>query len=156
MKRIHKPDNKTYDSKFEEQFHAIWNSHSTYPIVHHHTVRTPTLNPRYPVRKWELDFAFPQEKIGIELQGFGPGHTSYMGMKRDYQKHNDLLLSNWITLYFVSADLDEPTTTVETIIRVLEVRNRRAREYCTQTPGKSKSDPLADAARRLLNKRFDR
>jgi len=159
MKKKHKPTQKIYDSNFEERFHEFWKQNSSYPIVFHHTVHVQTNHPKYPVRKWELDFSFPQEKLAIELQGYGTGHTSYIGMKRDCTKHNDLLLSNWTILYFMSIDLkDDPTTTFETIVRVLETRNPRIRDYCltSRRDLETGTDNLIAAARRLLHKRPDR
>lgn len=159
MKKKHQPKNKIYDSNFEERFHQFWKSHSSYPIVFHHTIHVTTHHPKYPTRKWELDFSFPQEKVAIELQGYGTGHTSYLGMRRDYCKHNDLLLANWTILYFMSMDVqDEPTTTYETIVRVLETRNPRIRDYCLTSRGnlEAGTDNLIAAARRLLHKRSNR
>lgn len=158
MKKKFKPSTALYDSNFEEHFHNVWRNHSTYPIVFHHTVHLPTNDPRKPIRKWELDFCFPQERVAIELQGFGTGHTSYLGMKRDYTKHNDLILSNWIVLYFMSVDIkDEPTTTVETICRILEGRNPEFRHsnHRPQRSFETRPDTLAEAARRLRNKRLN-
>jgi very-short-patch-repair endonuclease len=158
MKRKHKATRKIYDSNFEEKFHELWKEHSTYPIVFHHTVHIQTSDPQRPTRKWELDFSFPEEKVAIELQGYGTGHTTYTGMRRDYCKHNDLLLTDWIILYFMSADLkDEPTTTIETIVRILEKRNPRIRNHSI-TPRRDNppgTNHLIEAARRLLNKRLN-
>lgn len=148
MKKAYRPKKAIYDSNFEENFHQVWKSHSTYPIVHHHTVHLSN--------KWELDFCFPQEKIVVELQGFGTGHTSYKGMQRDYRKHNDLVMAGWIILYFMSADLkSDERRTIDTIKFVLEGRNPGIRKFDYSQTQRSELQPnnLAEAARRLLNKR---
>lgn len=151
MKKKFKATSGSYDSNFEQKFHALWKEHNPYPIVHHHTVHFS--------KKWEIDFAFPQEKIAIELQGFGTGHTSYMGMLRDYHKHNDLVTNGWLLLYFMSSDLkDEPRQIITTIEGLLYGRNPGARNYHNPKGERPELQPsnLAQAARRLLNKKLDR
>lgn len=150
MKKAYRPKQRIYDSNFEENFHQIWKAHSTYPIVHHHVVHLQ--------RKWEIDFCFPQEKIAIELQGYGTGHLSYAGMQRDYQKHNDLVMAGWIILYFMSADLKkDERRTIDTIKFVLKGRNPGIGKFDYSETKRPEFQPnnLAEAARRLLNKRLD-
>ena len=151
MRKKYRPTQKMYDSNFEESFHQLWKQHSTYPIVHHHIVHLS--------REWELDFCFPTERIAIELQGYGTGHLSYKGMQRDCNKHNDLILSGWILLYFMSADLkDAPERTITTIKRVIERVNPAIREFDFTSIKRPEHQPgnLAEAARRLLNKKTNR
>lgn len=62
----------------------------------------------HPQRRWRLDFAWPEHKLAVEIQGFGTGHTSYKGMQSDYEKHNEALLLGWRFLYFMGADLVAP------------------------------------------------
>jgi very-short-patch-repair endonuclease len=150
MKKKFRATNREYDSGFEQKFHDLWKSHNPYPIVHHHPVHLS--------RKWEIDFCFPQEKIAIELQGYGTGHLSYTGMLRDYHKHNDLVTAGWLLLYFMSSDIkDEPKRTIETIERLLFGRNPGARDYHHPQERRPTVQPsnLAQAARRLLNQRLD-
>lgn len=150
MKKKFKATAGPYDSNFEQKFHALWKQHNAYPIVHHHHVHLS--------KKWEIDFAFPKEKIAIELQGFGTGHTSYTGMLRDCHKHNDLVTQGWLLLYFMSSDIkDEPRRTIETIERLLYGRNPGARVNNHPKDERPELQPsnLAQAARRLLNKRLD-
>lgn len=148
MRKKYRPTQKIYDSNFEETFHQLWKAHSTYPIVHHHTVHLS--------RKWEIDFCFPTERIAIELQGYGTGHLSYKNMQRDYNKHNDLILAGWVLLYFMTADIkDEPERTISTIKRVIERVNPTIGKFDITSIERSEHQPgnLLEAARRLINKK---
>lgn len=65
----------------------------------------------HPVRKWRIDFAWPTEKIGLEVEGkvFGrkcdkPGcgkvlaggrHTRGQGFEADCEKYNAATLAGW-------------------------------------------------------------
>lgn len=59
----------------------------------------------HPQRQWRWDFCWPNYKLAVEIQGFGPGHNSYDGMSNDYEKHNEAILLGWRILYFMSHDL---------------------------------------------------
>lgn len=65
----------------------------------------------HPQRQWRLDFAWPNHKLAVEIQGFGRGHTSYIGMHSDYEKHNEAILLGWRFLYFMGVDLESPNHT---------------------------------------------
>lgn len=64
----------------------------------------------HPTRKWEIDFAWPQFKVGIEIQGGiwgksrdddSPGaHGHPIGIRRDMSKHNALLDLGWRVYLF--------------------------------------------------------
>jgi very-short-patch-repair endonuclease len=149
MRKKHKAENSLYDSNLEENFHELWKKHSTYQMTHHHVVELS--------RKWELDFAFPNHKIGIELQGYGTGHVSYLGMKRDYEKHNDFVSAGWLILYFMSNHLLTPGYPISLIKQSLEKKNVRITEFNTHKEERCNNKPnnLIDAARRLQNQRFN-
>lgn len=106
-------------------------------------------------RDWELDFAFVKEKIAIELQGHGRGHTSYQGMLRDVSKHNDLYLEGWTVLYFMSAHLDSPSYMFNVIARALHKNGTRLTNFHDRPVAKpvSGNSALLEAARRLQDKR---
>ena len=72
-------------------------------------------------RQWAFDFAFQKVRVAVEIQGYGTGHTSYEGMSRDYQKHNEALRYGWAIVYLMSNDLTrtkirKTTNYVRTII----------------------------------------
>ena len=56
-----------------------------------------------PVRRWRLDFAFPDLKLAIEIDGgiWTQGrHTRGAGYEKDLEKHNALTLAGWRLLRF--------------------------------------------------------
>jgi len=59
----------------------------------------------HPVRKWRLDWAFPEIKLAIEYEGmaFHGGksrHTAISGFTGDCEKYNELALAGWMLLRF--------------------------------------------------------
>ena len=56
-----------------------------------------------PVRRWRLDFAFPDRRIGIEIEGGGwvqGRHSRGDGLEGDCDKGNALTLAGWRLLRF--------------------------------------------------------
>jgi very-short-patch-repair endonuclease len=54
-------------------------------------------------RKFEIDLAWPDHKVGVEIDGGifnGKAHGSVMGILRDMEKHNLLLVSGWRVLRY--------------------------------------------------------
>ena len=152
MKKKYRPTKAIYDSSLEEDFHELWKEHSPFPIVTHHTVHLS--------RNWELDFCFPEQKVAIELQGYGVGHATYTGMKRDAEKHNDFILGGWAVLYYMSAHLEEdPQKIIHQIKTLLGARNVRKEDLSFKqrpnTGGQIHNNPLFNLKRRLPNKRSD-
>jgi very-short-patch-repair endonuclease len=63
----------------------------------------------YPERRFEIDFAYPEKKAGIEIQGGQymkkSGHNSATGLSRDYEKQNLALLNGWKILQYGTAEV---------------------------------------------------
>jgi hypothetical protein len=65
-------------------------------------------------RKFRLDFAWPEQKIGIEIDGglFGQkgakAHSSISGLLRDREKDNLLVVSGWRVLRCIPPDTKAP------------------------------------------------
>lgn len=83
-----------WDSPLEKTFLLYWRKKYDYPIIPQHRF--------HPKRQWLLDFAFPKVKLGIEIQGYGRGHTSYEGMSRDCEKNNEAVRHGWSILFLMS------------------------------------------------------
>lgn len=67
----------------------------------------------HPVRRWKMDFAWPELLLAVEIQGGTysrkrSGHTTGTGTQRDYEKNNAAVLLGWQVLYFSSKDLKVP------------------------------------------------
>lgn len=57
----------------------------------------------HPVRKWRIDYAFPDVKLAIELEGgcwIGGRHTSGSGFVSDMEKYNALTEAGWYLLRY--------------------------------------------------------
>jgi very-short-patch-repair endonuclease len=151
-RRVGKRPPPKLDSHFEDLFQSVCKQHLDVQPVHHHIVHMS--------HKWEIDFSYIDQKIAIELQGFGTGHTSYSGMSRDYHKHNDLITAGWLVLYFMSKDLKEEHVmqTVRTIQKALSLRGIHARPPNNQPPPRSQSEfrNQIDRLRRSRNQTDDR
>lgn len=56
-----------------------------------------------PKRKFRCDFAWPERKLIVEIQGGtwkGIGHGQASGIARDYARHNTLVAHGWRVLYY--------------------------------------------------------
>lgn len=76
----------------------------------------------HPRRQWRFDFAFEDVFLAIEIQGYGRGHASYVGMKSDYEKHNAAIELGWSLLYLMKHDLvkTEVNKTIKFITSIYE------------------------------------
>jgi hypothetical protein len=73
-----------------------------------------------PNRRFRLDVAFPEHKVGIEVQGglfLKAAHSTGTGIKRDMEKRNLGILNGWRVLECEPKDL----CMVETVNMVKEL-----------------------------------
>lgn len=59
----------------------------------------------HPTRKWKFDFAFPERKIAVEVEGsaFGGGrHQRFTGYEQDMLKYNAAGKLGWIVLRYTT------------------------------------------------------
>jgi hypothetical protein len=59
---------------------------------------------QHPVGRFEVDFAYPDLWIAIEVDGYGP-HSSPSAFQRDRHRQNDLVVRGWLVLRFTWADV---------------------------------------------------
>lgn len=74
-----------------------------------------------PERRWRWDFAWPEARLLVEVQGkrWGLGaHTSGKGTARDWEKNNLAVLSGWRVLYAWDEAI-ESGKMIEWILRIL-------------------------------------
>ena len=75
-------------------------------------------------RKWRLDFAIIDLKIGIEIEGgvwSGGAHTRGKGFIEDMEKYNAAGTLGWVILRFTPQDLNK-IATFETVKKVVEFK----------------------------------
>lgn len=69
-----------------------------------HPVNQPVREYRFsPTRKWRFDFAFPQQKVAVEIEGgvFANGrHNRGFGFETDMEKYNAAVMLGWRVLRY--------------------------------------------------------
>jgi len=67
----------------------------------------------HPVRKWRIDFSYPDIKLAIEVEGGvwdNGGHTRGSGFVGDMEKYNSMAELGWRLLRYTPQDLTKSTT----------------------------------------------
>lgn len=72
-----------------------------------------------PVRRWTVDFAFPQHKLIVEFEGGvwrrgGGAHSHPTNIMRDIEKYNAATLAGWSILRFTDLNVKD-FSAIETI-----------------------------------------
>jgi very-short-patch-repair endonuclease len=113
MKKKGSSQDKKYKSELEKRFLLYWKK-TGIPIA--------TQYPFHPTRQFRFDFAFPERKIAIEIQGYGMGHASYVSMAKDYERHNEATQLGWSIYYFMGIHIKEEAVhkTIDYLIKVLK------------------------------------
>lgn len=86
----------------------------------------------HPVRRWRFDFAFPSQRVAVEIEGAGSGprcpachqpkfgrHQQLDGARKDAEKYNTAAAMGWRVLRFMAADkahADEWVTDVRAVL----------------------------------------
>ena len=82
-----------------------------------HTVVTTLAGPTY-----ELDWAYPDARLGLELDGYGVHLRSLDAFERDRFRRNELTLDGWTILNFTSRQCrTRPDRVVDQVGRALRV-----------------------------------
>lgn len=67
----------------------------------------------HPTRKWRMDYAWPDQKVCLEVEGgafIGGRHTSGAGFIGDMEKYNEAALLGWRIFKCVPKDLCKTAT----------------------------------------------
>lgn len=74
-------------------------------------------------RDWKFDFAFPSQKLAVEIEGLHPRglsrHQTLAGYTRDCEKYNAATLAGWRLLRFPSTSVAKAGEWVETVKEAL-------------------------------------
>jgi very-short-patch-repair endonuclease len=80
----------------------------------------------HPTRKFRFDYAYPDQKIAIEIEGLTrPGqksrHTENQGYKNDCTKYNEAAVLGWRVLR-ITQDMTLKASTFEMFRKILLIR----------------------------------
>jgi very-short-patch-repair endonuclease len=89
-----------------------------------------------PPRRWRVDFAFPEHKLAIEIEGgyaIQGHHVRVRGFLRDIEKYNTLALHGYALLRFTPRQIQqgEAYKTIKEWFR-LHGRDRKGRDETVQ------------------------
>lgn len=118
MKRAKKVQRR---SKAEEVFERAWRLRCP-------ELPQPVAEYRFhPTRMWRWDFAWPELKLAVELDGRGKdggmgAHQSITGQRRDHEKGNAAVLLGWRVLHFASMDKAQAVRWVNTVVEAMNAK----------------------------------
>ena len=76
----------------------------------------------HPKRKWRFDFAWPEQRVALEVQGgihmAKSGHNTAAGITRDCEKANEAVVLGWKVLS-VTADQIHDGSAIDWLRRVM-------------------------------------
>lgn len=112
------PRQETEGSALEKHLDISLRASGLPPFVREHRF--------HPTRRWRLDFAWPDVKLGVEIEGgiYNRGrHGRGSGIEGDIEKGNALTLAGWRLLRFHRAQVQSGIA-VETIRQALSEETR--------------------------------
>lgn len=116
-------DGTVRDSLLESRGAALLDRHGLGGWVFHH-----------PVGRYELDFAFPAQRVAIEVDGWGT-HGTRVGFEKDRERDAWLTSRGWVVLRFTWRQVVNRPGTVAA--RVRETLEHRARSVAIARTGSS-------------------
>lgn len=75
------------------------------------------------VRKWRFDFAWPAEKLAVEIHGgqWAQGrHNRGMGMQSDMEKKRAAIAAGWHVLEYGTDDMRDPCRVITQVAAILK------------------------------------
>lgn len=89
------------------------------------TIPTPVAEHRFdPVRKWRFDFAWPELRVAVEIEGgtWTKGrHTRGKAFEADCEKYNEAAIAGW-TVLRVTTDMIDDGRAVTFVERLIVAR----------------------------------
>ena len=118
-KRRRKPTPIPQESGLELAFLRIWNH--TAPKHLPAPVREYKFDPN---RSWRLDFAWPDIKVSVEIQGGqwkkgGGGHQRGGGFRKNCEKINAAQLAGWTVLQYTTDHMEKMP--IQVVVEVVEI-----------------------------------
>lgn len=87
----------------------------------------------HPVRKWRFDYAFPDFKVALEVEGgvfTGGRHTRSLGFMKDIEKYNTAAVLGWIVVRTVPDELytGKTLTMLKLLIDARKINNEKVQD----------------------------
>ena len=64
----------------------------------------------HPKRRWRIDFAWPEQRVALEVQGgihmAKSGHNTAAGITRDCEKANEAVVTGWKVLHVTREQIE--------------------------------------------------
>lgn len=76
----------------------------------------------FPSRKWKFDFAYPEIKLAIELEGgiwIQGRHSRGSGMLKDMEKYNTATVNGWRILRYTTNNLGQSVDDIQAYMRTI-------------------------------------
>lgn len=75
----------------------------------------------HPERKWRFDFAWPELRIAVEVDGMHPSgrHNTPQGIANDNDKRNEAQIMGWLVLAFTAKQVTSGQG-IDTLTKILE------------------------------------
>lgn len=86
--------------------------------------------PFHPTRKWRFDYAFPEYKVAVEIDGglwTGGRHSGGMGQKKDLEKLNAAAELGWLVLHYTPAERLDGSALLQ-IFRTIQYRKNNGKD----------------------------
>ena len=78
----------------------------------------------HPTRRWRFDFAWPDHKLAVEIEGgawTGGRHTRGSGFVGDCDKYNAATILGWRVLRFTTSHLQDERVVIRQIQAILKL-----------------------------------
>lgn len=87
----------------------------------------------HPVRKWRFDYAFPDFKVALEVEGgvfTGGRHTRSVGFIKDIEKYNTAAMLGWTVVRTVPDELytGKTLTMLKLLIDARKIRDEKIQD----------------------------
>lgn len=115
-------------SQWEEEFARLWPKTYATPVREY---------PFHPTRKWRFDFAWPDVKVAVEIEGgiYKIGrHQRPEGFRKDCEKYNEATRLGWSVLRFTPSDLTENPQKCIQMVGVLILTKRDMKGATNESP----------------------
>lgn len=79
-------------------------------------------------RKWKFDFAFPEAKLAIEVEGGTKGksrHTKHKGFSADCEKYNAAAMQGWMVLRYTTDMVTDGKASMD-VVDLMRPKPKRA------------------------------